>query len=117
MNSYGELPNKWIAAADGINYAFRECGTSPVPLVLLQHFRGNLDSWAGRGLDPEVQEATTCCYAVQDKAWVDDPDGAPWEFYTVLADAPEETGLGCSTESCLPEAVTVYVAESDRSCC
>ena len=42
---------------------------------------------AGEGLDPEVQESTTCCYAVQDKAWVDDPDGAPWEVYTVLADA------------------------------
>jgi hypothetical protein len=54
---------------------------------------------------------------VQDKAWVDDPDGAPWEFYTVLADAPEETGLGCSTESCQPEPVTVNVAGSGRSCC
>ena len=55
---------------------------------------------AGEGLEPEVQESTTCCYAVQDKAWVSDPDGAPWEVYTVLADAPEETGLGCSTEGC-----------------
>jgi catechol 2,3-dioxygenase-like lactoylglutathione lyase family enzyme len=72
---------------------------------------------AGHGLDPEVQESTTCCYAVQDKAWVDDPDGAPWEFYTVLADAPEETGLGCSTESCQPEPVSVTVAGSGRSCC
>jgi catechol 2,3-dioxygenase-like lactoylglutathione lyase family enzyme len=71
----------------------------------------------GGGLEPEVQESTTCCYAVQDKAWVDDPDGAPWEFYTVLADAPEETGLGCSTESCQPEPVTVDVAGSGRSCC
>lgn len=39
------------------------------------------------GLGPEGQEATTCCYARQDKAWVDDPDGAAWEVYTVLADA------------------------------
>ncbi|HEY7948133.1 MAG TPA: ArsI/CadI family heavy metal resistance metalloenzyme, partial [Acidimicrobiales bacterium] len=55
------------------------------------------------GLAPEVQESTTCCYAVQDKAWVSDPDGAPWELYTVLADAPDETGLGCSTEACVPD--------------
>ncbi len=55
------------------------------------------------GLDPEVQESTTCCYAVQDKAWVHDPDGAPWEVYTVLADAPAESGLGCSAEACAPE--------------
>jgi catechol 2,3-dioxygenase-like lactoylglutathione lyase family enzyme len=71
----------------------------------------------GRGLDPEMQESTTCCYAVQDKAWVDDPDGAPWEVYTVLADAPEETGLGGSTEACQPEPVTVNLAGSGRSCC
>jgi catechol 2,3-dioxygenase-like lactoylglutathione lyase family enzyme len=72
---------------------------------------------ARHGLEPEVQESTTCCYAVQDKAWVDDPDGAPWEFYTVLADAPEETGLACSTESCQPEPGTVDVAGSGRACC
>lgn len=58
------------------------------------------------GLDPEVQESATCCYAVQDKAWVHDPDGAPWEVYTVLADASEEGGLGCSTEACAPDGAT-----------
>ena len=72
---------------------------------------------AGYGLEPTVQESTTCCYAVQDKAWVDDPDGAPWEVYTVLADAPTETGLGCSTEACAPEAVTVMSTGSGSSCC
>ena len=71
----------------------------------------------GQGLEPEVQESTTCCYAVQDKAWLDDPDGAPWEVYTVLADAPEETGLGCSTEACNPEPLTVNASGSGRSCC
>ncbi len=57
---------------------------------------------AAEGLAPDVQESTTCCYAVQDKAWVNDPDGAPWEVYTVLADAPGESELGCSTEGCAP---------------
>jgi catechol 2,3-dioxygenase-like lactoylglutathione lyase family enzyme len=57
------------------------------------------------GLEPDVQESTTCCYARQDKAWVTDPDGAPWEVYTVLEDASDENGLGCSTESCAPEVV------------
>ena len=55
-----------------------------------------------RGSQPEVQDATTCCYALQDKVWVNDPDGAPWEVYTVLADAPTEDGLGCSTACCGP---------------
>src|SRR4051794_8702157 len=39
------------------------------------------------GLVERVEEETTCCYAVQDKVWTADPDGAPWEIYTVLADA------------------------------
>jgi catechol 2,3-dioxygenase-like lactoylglutathione lyase family enzyme len=72
---------------------------------------------AAAGLEPEVQEETTCCYAVQDKTWVDDPDGAPWEIYTVLADAPAEAGLGCSPETCAPGTATPRMAGSGRSCC
>jgi hypothetical protein len=47
------------------------------------------------GLATEVQDSTTCCYAVQDKVWANDPDGTPWEYYTVVADASDETDLGC----------------------
>ena len=39
------------------------------------------------GLDPEPEAKVTCCYALQDKVWVHDPDNTPWEIYTVLADA------------------------------
>lgn len=42
---------------------------------------------ANEGLVPAVEEETTCCFAVQDKVWVNAPDGEPWEVYTVLADA------------------------------
>jgi pimeloyl-ACP methyl ester carboxylesterase len=42
---YAELPNKRIAASNGVEYAYREMGAGRVPLVLLQHFRGNLDNW------------------------------------------------------------------------
>lgn len=44
----------------------------------------------------DVQEATTCCFAVQDKVWVSGPE-IPWEIYTVLADAPvmQPAGGGC----------------------
>jgi catechol 2,3-dioxygenase-like lactoylglutathione lyase family enzyme len=77
---------------------------------------------SGEGLDPDVQDATTCCYAVQDKSWVNDPDGAPWEIYTVLADAPAETSLGCSTAGCTPvaggEPVAIGTTAGDSgSCC
>jgi pimeloyl-ACP methyl ester carboxylesterase len=50
--TYTELPNKLVSAANGVDYAYREAGDGGVPLVLLQHFRGNLDSW-----DPALIEA------------------------------------------------------------
>ncbi len=40
------------------------------------------------GMATDVQENTSCCYAVQDKVWVQGPDIA-WEIYTVLGEAPE----------------------------
>ena len=41
---------------------------------------------AGEGLATTVEDEVTCCYAVQDKVWVDGPSGEPWEIFTVLAD-------------------------------
>jgi len=38
-------------------------------------------------MNPKAQKENTCCYAKQDKFWVADPDLAPWEIYTVLADS------------------------------
>ncbi len=67
---------------------------------------GEVRSATGRlsaeGLPTELQEQTTCCYAVQDKVWVNDPDGAPWEIYTVLGDAPAESGLAGDGSCCAP---------------
>ena len=51
--------------------------------------RATTDRLTGEGLDTRTEDEVTCCYAVQDKVWVDDADGAPWEIYTVLADADE----------------------------
>jgi catechol 2,3-dioxygenase-like lactoylglutathione lyase family enzyme len=34
-----------------------------------------------------AQTQSTCCYALQEKIWVKDPDGANWEIYTVLEDS------------------------------
>ncbi len=42
---YAELPNEVVHAANGVEYAYRDTRSDgPVPLVLLQHFRGNLDN-------------------------------------------------------------------------
>ena len=53
------------------------------------------------GLVTKEEMGVECCYALQDKVWVNDPDGAPWEWYTVLADsqvkspATEDSASGC----------------------
>jgi catechol 2,3-dioxygenase-like lactoylglutathione lyase family enzyme len=39
---------------------------------------------AAEGLDTEPEPGAVCCYARQDKVWAHDPDGVPWEYYTVL---------------------------------
>jgi lactoylglutathione lyase len=45
------------------------------------------------GLASVDERGTTCCYATQDKFWVEDtPDGERWEVYTVLADSPTFAG-------------------------
>ena len=41
---------------------------------------------SGEGLVTATEDQVSCCFAVQDKVWVDAPDGEPWEIYTVLAD-------------------------------
>jgi pimeloyl-ACP methyl ester carboxylesterase len=42
---YGDASTHRAKADGGIEYAYREIGDGDVPLVLLQHFRGNLDNW------------------------------------------------------------------------
>ena len=45
VRAYSECTNRTVHAANGVDYAFRDLGDGAVPLVLLQHFRGNLDYW------------------------------------------------------------------------
>lgn len=122
------------------NFAIAE---PPLKLVLIEHVDGREGGVAGalnhlgieletagevaaasrrladQGLAPALEEATTCCYAVQDKAWVSDPDGAPWEVYTVLADAPVESGISGDGACCAPSGTPVAdeLAVAAPSCC
>jgi catechol 2,3-dioxygenase-like lactoylglutathione lyase family enzyme len=72
------------------------------------------------GLATKVEDDTTCCYALQDKVWVNDPDGASWEVYTVLADAPAETGLNGDASLCCVSDADETMPDALRppsSCC
>jgi catechol 2,3-dioxygenase-like lactoylglutathione lyase family enzyme len=44
------------------------------------------------GLACATEDEVACCYAVQDKVWVDAPDGEPWEIYTELSDTEHPPG-------------------------
>lgn len=56
------------------------------------------------GLAATDEMNTTCCYAVQDKTWLRDPDGLDWEIFVVLADAASYHG-GCNDANacCTPD--------------
>ncbi|MGW8881570.1 glyoxalase/bleomycin resistance/dioxygenase family protein, partial [Streptomyces mirabilis] len=55
---------------------------------------------ADQGLATDIENDTTCCYALQDKVWVHGPGQEPWEAYVVKADADslakQETGTCCA---------------------
>jgi catechol 2,3-dioxygenase-like lactoylglutathione lyase family enzyme len=60
---------------------------------------------AAEGLATAIEDDVACCYARQDKVWVDDPDGAPWEVYTVKEDLEMEPGqLRTVATTCGPAA-------------
>ncbi|GGW74776.1 ArsI/CadI family heavy metal resistance metalloenzyme [Streptomyces caelestis] len=53
------------------------------------------------GLATDVENDTTCCYALQDKVWVHGPGREPWEVYVVKADAgslAKQRGSTCCTD-------------------
>jgi pimeloyl-ACP methyl ester carboxylesterase len=52
MTGYANLPNLSVAGSDRVVYAYRDTEGAGTPLVLLQHFRGNLDNW-----DPALVDA------------------------------------------------------------
>ncbi len=56
---YIDLPTEIVRATNGVEYAYRQAGESGVPLVLLQHFRGNLDNW-----DPALLDKLATSYRV-----------------------------------------------------
>lgn len=75
------------------------------------------------GFRTDIEEQTTCCYAVQDKVWVRDPDDARWEVYTVLADsvafgsAPVDGGDVCCATTEVSAPVEVVTLTTKPGCC
>ena len=63
-----------------------------------------------QGFTTDVEERTTCCFAVQDKVWVDGPDGSRWEVYTVLNDASESPSVSGDETCCASDSLSASPA-------
>jgi catechol 2,3-dioxygenase-like lactoylglutathione lyase family enzyme len=70
---------------------------------------------AEAGLTTRVEDETTCCYATQDKVWVDGADGVPWEVYTVLADSTTANGVAGDERCCTSDSTPLGSAVAN--CC
>lgn len=91
------------------------------------------ERWTSAGLLTRDEMQTSCCYALQDKAWVRDPDDNEWEVFVVLEDnlaetAPCECGtqleettatLNATSACCttIPVGVTRESSAAKASCC
>jgi len=69
---------------------------------------------AAAGLATTSEDTVECCYALQDKVWVGDPDGAPWELYTVLGDSVVGAA---TTPDAAARATTCCTPGSASGCC
>lgn len=86
------------------------------------------EQWHEAGLYTRDEMDTNCCYAIQDKTWVNDPDGNEWEVFVVKEDNLPETSMCCvtneesgSTACAAPEVADiqngiVLEASSSSSC-
>ncbi|WP_406500187.1 VOC family protein [Streptomyces sp. NBC_00846] len=120
---------------DYANFAIAE---PPLKLVLIQgtesedtrmdHLGVEVDSTeavhaattrlADAGLATDVENDTTCCYALQDKVWVHGPGQEPWEVYVVKGDAEtlaKQQGSACCSSPAA--AVTDKPEAAGSGCC
>jgi catechol 2,3-dioxygenase-like lactoylglutathione lyase family enzyme len=80
------------------------------------------ERWTEEGLLTRDEMQTSCCYALQDKTWVHDPDGNEWEVFVVLADNLAETSpCECGTKLEESALTSIGVANASgvnkASCC
>ncbi len=72
--------------------------------------------WEEAGLLMRDEMQTNCCYALQDKTWVRDPDGNEWEVFVVLQDNLAET-TPCECGMKLEQATESQPVEAASACC
>ncbi|GGL33920.1 VOC family protein [Phycicoccus endophyticus] len=71
-----------------------------VEVASLEAVESARERFRDAGLAAFDERDTTCCWARQDKVWVEDPHGAGWEFYTVTDDDPADPRPASAVEAC-----------------
>ena len=107
---------KFNVANPPLNFALNEGGTDGqgtlshlgIQVGSTEEVLAMRQKWQEEGLVPRDEMGTECCFALQDKSWVRDPDGNEWEVFVVLEDnLPEKTLAAkscCAPDCCTPAA-------------
>jgi catechol 2,3-dioxygenase-like lactoylglutathione lyase family enzyme len=69
------------------------------------------------GLKTLTESNTECCYALQDKVWVEDPDGKAWEVFVVKGEAPVMEKATAAKSGCCVPSVDGAATKASGGCC
>jgi len=72
-------------------------------------------NWLDAGLDTRDEMQTNCCYALQNKTWVQDPDGNEWEAFVVLEDNLPTTSACCAPGLAAAAGETTMTAAAETT--
>jgi hypothetical protein len=85
-----------------------------------ESFHADAAAWTrfkDAGLPTKTEDNTTCCYALQDKVWVEDPDGNSWEVFVVKSDAPVMQTPMSKSGCCVPKVQDGATTKATGGCC
>jgi catechol 2,3-dioxygenase-like lactoylglutathione lyase family enzyme len=76
------------------------------------------------GLGTTGVDDTVCCYATKTETWVNDPDGAPWEWYVKTGDAEQMSSrsqtdadaASCCSPTAIRESVELGATPAETCC-
>jgi catechol 2,3-dioxygenase-like lactoylglutathione lyase family enzyme len=69
------------------------------------------------GLKTLTEDDTECCYALQDKVWVEDPDGNSWEVFVVKGEASVAEKQISKSGCCVPKVQDGATPKASGGCC
>lgn len=120
-----ERPSLIISFVERPNHARPTFGHLGFQVETVEEMEAQLAKAQSLGLVSLEERGTACCYAVQDKFWVADPDGHRWEVYYFHEDAAfndphyalpaEEASCGCRVEPKVEEKASCCSATA--GCC